>query len=108
MLILVCIDTQWSILQTLRTFVRKLCHSLISIRKKINYYNQIAHDILMKEISLILPNFPKDRKEKRCIIAPLVTEFIRLAYESISSYLDNKRQKALQKAFMAMENHVNL
>ena len=31
-----------------------------------------------------------------------------MAYECISSYLHNKRQKALQKAFMAMENQINL
>ena len=61
----------------------------------------------MKEISLVLPNFPKDRKEKRSIIASLVTSFIGLAYEGISSYLHNKRQKALHKTFVAMENKSN-
>ena len=62
----------------------------------------------MNEISLILPKFPKDRKEKRRITASQVTGFISLVYEGISSYLHNKRQKALHKAFMAMENKVNL
>ena len=38
----------------------------------------------------------------------LVTGFIRLTYEDISSYLHNKRQKASKKAFVAMENQVNL
>ena len=42
------------------------------------------------------------------IISSLVTGFIGLAYECISSYLHNRRQKALQKAFVAMENKVNL
>ena len=45
----------------------------------------------MNEISLILPNFPKAQEEKRSIIALLVTCFIGLAYEGISSYLHNKR-----------------
>ena len=31
-----------------------------------------------------------------------------MAYKGISSYLHNKRQKALQKSFMAMENKVDL
>ena len=62
----------------------------------------------MKKLSFILPSFPKDRKEKRSIIASLITSFISLAYEGISSYLHNKREKALHKAFMAMENKVNL
>ena len=61
------------------------------------YYNQTAHNILTKEISLTLPNFPKDKKKQRNIIALVVTSFIGLAYEGISSYLHNKRKKALQK-----------
>ena len=62
----------------------------------------------MNEISLILSNFLKDRKEKRSIISSLVTAFIGFMYEGISSYLHNKRQKALHKAFVAMENKINL
>ena len=42
-------------------------------KKQIDYYNQTAHDILREEIPLILPNFSKYRKEKRSIIASLVT-----------------------------------
>ena len=38
----------------------------------------------------------------------LVTSFIGLAYKGISSYLHNKRQTDLKKAFIAMENQVNL
>ena len=37
-----------------------------------------------------------------------MTGFIGLAYEGISSYLHNKRQKTLQKAFDAMETNVKL
>ena len=77
-------------------------------KKQIDYYNKMVHDILMKEIPLMLPNFPKNRKEKRGKITSLVTSFIRLVYEGISSYLDSKRQTALQKAFVAMENQVNI
>ena len=46
----------------------------------------------MNEISLILPNFPKARVEKRSITAALITGFIGLAYEGISSYLHNIKQ----------------
>ena len=38
----------------------------------------------------------------------LVLGFTGLVYEGISSYLNSKRQKALKKASMAMENQVNL
>ena len=77
-------------------------------KRQVDYYNKIVHDILTKEIPLILPNFPNNRKEKRSIITLLVTGFIRLACEGTSSYLHNKRQKALNKALLAMENQVNL
>ena len=62
----------------------------------------------MNEISLILTNLPKNRKEKRSIIAPSITGFIGLAYEGISSFLHNRRHKALHKAVVAMENKVKL
>ena len=71
-------------------------------------YNHTSHKILTKEISLILPNFPKNGKDKRGIISSLITGFIHLAYDGISSYLHNKRQKALHKAFMGMEIKINL
>ena len=38
-------------------------------KKQIDYYDKTVHDILTKEIPLILPNFPKNRKEKRGLIA---------------------------------------
>ena len=57
---------------------------------------------------MILPTFPRARQEKRSIIASLITGFIDLAYEGISSYLHNRGQKALHKAVVAMENKINL
>ena len=62
----------------------------------------------MNEITLILPNIPKGRKEERGIITSLITGYTGLVYEGISSYLHNKRQKALHKAFIARENNINL
>ena len=77
-------------------------------KKQIDYYNKTVHDILTRENPLILPNSPMNRKQKRGIITSLVTGFIRLAYEGISSDLHYERQKALKKAFGAMESQVNL
>ena len=63
---------------------------------------------MKNEISLILPNLPNDGKEKRSITATLIPGFISLAYEGISSFLHNRRHKALHKAVVAMESKVNL
>ena len=63
----------------------------------------------MNEISLILPNFPKDRKEKRGIITSLITGFIGLAcmrvYLAICIIKD---KKPYTKHSVAMENKMNL
>ena len=85
---------------------QKLCHLFITIRNKLIL---ITKQFNIKEIPLILTNFQKKkRKEKRSIIASLVTGFTGLAYKSISSYLHNKRKTVLKKAFIAMEKQVNL
>ena len=92
--------------------IKNLCTKIVPFvyfyKKQIDSYNKTVHDILMNEIPLILPDFPKNRKEKRGIITSLVTGLIRLAYEGVSSYLHNKRQTTLKKAFVAVENQVNL
>ena len=62
----------------------------------------------MKEVPLTLPTFKMNKREKIGIITTLGAGFIGLAYEEIFCYLHNKRQKALQKAFDAMERKVNL
>ena len=61
------------------------------------------HDILHKEKDLILLWFPKVRKEKRGIVTSLLSGFIGLAYEGISSFLHHRRHEALNKAVKAME-----
>ena len=58
------------------------------------------HHILKNEIDLILPQLPT--KQKCSIITALVSDFIGLTYEAISSFLHNRRQKALHKAVKAM------
>ena len=51
------------------------------------------YEILTDEIGLILPTFPKEDRHKRDIISSLVSCFISVAYEGISSFLHHKRQK---------------
>ena len=68
-----------------KNYCRKIIPFIMFYKKQIASYNHTAHKIIRKEISLILPNFPKDRKDRRSIFALLVTSFISLAYKSISS-----------------------
>ena len=45
---------------------------------------------ILNEISLILSNFPKTRKEKRVIITSLKTGFIASVHKGISSCLHSQ------------------
>ena len=58
--------------------------------------------MLKNEIDLILPQLP--RKQKHGIITTLVSSFIGLAYEGISSFLHHKCNKTLHKAVKAMDS----
>ena len=73
----------------LKTFGENIVPFIDFYKKQIASYNQMWYKIL-DEISLLLPNFPKTRQEKRGIITSLITGFIGLAYEEISSYLHNR------------------
>ena len=66
----------------------------------------MAHHIMKNEIDLILLQLPA--KQKHCIITTLVSGFIGLAYEGISSFLHNRRHKALHKAVKTMNGKTTI
>ena len=61
---------------------------------------------MANKIALMLPTFNKHERQKREIITSIITGFIGLAYEGISSFLHHRRQKPLQKAINAMKDKV--
>ena len=71
----------------LKAFCNKIKPFVTSHNKLINSYNNTAHNILEKEIKLLLPQVK--RKQKCGIITTLVSSFIGLAYEGISSFLQH-------------------
>ena len=75
----------------LRVYYNKTLPFVHYYREHISSFNCTAHNILTNEISLILPNHPKNSKVKGGIITSLVTGFKGLAYEGISSSLYNRR-----------------
>ena len=79
---------------------------MIYYKRLIKSYNDTAHSILKNEIDLILPQVP--RKEKHGIITTLVSSFIGIAYEGISSFLHHKCNKALHKTVKAMDSKTTI
>ena len=96
------------LIDEIKQYCIKIAPHIDYYRKQIAYYNQTTSDILTNEIALILPTFTKQDRHRRGIITSLITGFIGLAYEGISSFLHHRRQKALQKAVHVIENKVDL
>ena len=90
----------------LRAYCNKVKPFVTYYNKLVNSYNKTAHNILETEIKLLLPQVSKWQK---CgIITTVVSSFIGLAYEGISSFLQHKRNNALHKAVNAMNNKANI
>ena len=72
----------------LKTFCKKMEPFVVYYKRLINSYNNTVYNILEKEIKLLLP---KVQTRQKCgIITSLVSCFIGLAYEGISSFLHHK------------------
>ena len=72
----------------LKAFCNKVRPFVTYYDKLINSYSNTAHNILEKEIKLL---FPQVKSKQKCgIITTLVSHFIGLAYEGISSFLLHK------------------
>ena len=90
----------------LKAFCNKVRPFVTNYNKLINSYKNTAHNILEKVIKLLLPQVI--RKQKCGTITTLVSSFIGLAYEGISSFLQHKCNNALHRAVNAMNNEANI
>ena len=79
----------------LMTFFKKIEPFVPYYKRLITSYNNTAHNILDREINLMLPQIP--RKQKCGIITTLVSSLIELAYEGISSFLHHKQKRHYTK-----------
>ena len=74
-------------LTELRTYCNKIKTFVSYYSKLINSYNRTAYNILHNKIRLLLPQISR---QKCGIITTLVSGFVGLAYEVISSFLQQK------------------
>ena len=92
-------------LAELKTYCNKIKPFVLHYSKLIKSYNATVYNILVNEIRPLLPNICK---QKCGIVSTLVSGFIGLAYEGISTFLQRKCEDALQKAMIAMNNEADL
>ena len=113
-------DSNCSYLGGNGNYIKKLLRHCLRVapyvdfyRRQLTYYNITAHRIMTKDIGLILPTFPTEKRPKqRAILASVLvgiaSSVIGLVYEGISSYLHHKRHKALHKAVTVVEKRTDL
>ena len=85
----------------IKTCIKDLLTYCIKLRPYMTFYkmhNKTVHHILMNEVDLILAKFYNVRKSKRGIFSKINLGLVCLAFEGISSFLHNRRHKALHKA----------
>ena len=73
----------------------------------------MAYDTLANDIGKILPKFPTDKRQRHgmiltSILGNVASKVINLAYEGISSFLHQKRHKALHKAVAVINKKTNV
>ena len=93
-------DTKFKIPSTMKDMFRVYSKNIIPYmylyKHQVEYYEKMVYNILEKDISLILPKFGNtemnehSKCQKRQIISALISGFIGLAIEGISSYLQHK------------------
>ena len=92
-------------LTELKTYCNKIKPFVTHYINLIKSYNTTVYNILDNEIRPLLPLV----SSWKCgIITTLVSGFIGLAYEGISSFLQQKHENALQKAVHAMSNQASI
>ena len=89
-------------IRDLLLYCAKLRPYITFYKMQINSHNIAVHHILKNEVDLILPKFYEKQKSKRGIYGTLISGFIGLAFEGISSFLHRKRHNAIKKAVKAI------
>ena len=94
-------DTKFKIPSTIKDMFKVYCRNIIPhmylYKHQVEYYEKTLYNILEKDIGMILPKFGstenndiQSKRPKRQIISALISGFIGLAFEGISSYLQHK------------------
>ena len=108
----------FTIPSTIKDMFNVYCKNIIPYmylyKHQMEYYEKTVYNILEKDIGLILPKFENremnvnQKHQKRQIISALISGFIGLAFEGISSFLQHKQEQALQQAMHTMNKRVNI
>ena len=101
------IDTNFKVPSTIKDIFNVFCKNIIPYmylyKHHVEYYEKMVYDILEKDIGLILPKFENKetsvhpKHQRRQIISALISGFLGLAFEGISSFLQINKKKHYNK-----------
>ena len=93
-------DTEFKVPSTIKNMFKVYCKNIIPYmylyKHQVEYYEKMVYNISEKDIGLILTKFGNTETNvhskcpKRQIISALISGFMGLAFEGISSYLQHK------------------
>ena len=93
-----------------RKYLTELKTYCNKIKPFVSHYTNLikSYNVTVISGNEIKPLLPQLSRQKCGIITTLVSDFIGLAYEGISSLLQQKHENALQKAVLAMNNQADI
>ena len=92
-------------LAELKPYCNKIKPFVLHFSNLMKSYNDTIYNILENEIKPLLPQISR---QKHGIVTTLVSGFIGVDYEGISSFLQRKHEDAIQKAVLAMNNEADI
>ena len=111
-------NTNSKVPSTIKDMFKVYCKNIIPYmylyKHQVEYYEKTVYNILEKDIGLILQKYKNKETNvhskcpKRQIISALISGFIGLAFEGISSFLQHKQEKALQQVMHTMNKRINI
>ena len=111
-------DTRFKIPDMIKDMFSIYCKNIIPYmylyKHQVEYHEKTVYNILEKDIGMILPKLgnTENNVQPNCpkgqIISALISGFIGLTFEGISSYLQHKGQKTLQQAMHTMNKGINI
>ena len=91
-------------IKDLIAYCAKLRPYMAFYKMQINAHNKTAHHILKNKVDVILPKFSEGRKSKRGIFRTIISGFVGLTFKGSSSFLLNRKHRALYKAVCTMSS----
>ena len=95
-------------IRELLSYCAKLRPYMSFYKMQINACNKTANHILKNEVDVILPKFLKGGKSKSKMFSAIISGFVGLAFGGISSFVHNRRYKAMHKVGSAMSIKIDI